>query len=184
MYVYFLNVNINVSINDYLFKYVYLVCYLKFSFYWLTCSAISNLNSADLKTNTKQSSEIFILKIEMLLEFQNKTNIEIIEFQLMILDWPWIRQIQICEIQICWIHTRLDLLDVNPHFFVAKAAWKCLQDMTSGRLQDISSKRLQEMPSRRLPDISSRCLEDVFIATIFRLPRRLGRRKLVTLKMC
>ena len=30
--------------------------------------------------NTKQSSEILILKIEMLLEFQNKTNIEIIGF--------------------------------------------------------------------------------------------------------
>ena len=28
----------------------------------------------------KQSSEILILKIEMLLEFQNKTNIEIIGF--------------------------------------------------------------------------------------------------------
>ena len=30
--------------------------------------------------NTKQSSEIFILKIEMLLEFQNKRNSEIIGF--------------------------------------------------------------------------------------------------------
>ena len=38
--------------------------------------------------NTKQSCEIWILKIEMLLEFQNKTNIEIIGFWLMILDLP------------------------------------------------------------------------------------------------
>ena len=30
--------------------------------------------------NTEHSSEILILKIEMLLEFQNKTNIEIIGF--------------------------------------------------------------------------------------------------------
>ena len=30
--------------------------------------------------NTKQSSEILILKIEILLEFQSKTNIEIIGF--------------------------------------------------------------------------------------------------------
>ena len=30
--------------------------------------------------NTKQSSEILVLKIEMLLEFQNKANIEIIGF--------------------------------------------------------------------------------------------------------
>ena len=35
------------SINDYLFKYIYLVCYLKFRFYCLSCSAMSNLNSAD-----------------------------------------------------------------------------------------------------------------------------------------
>ena len=41
---------------------------------------MSNLNSADLTNNTKQSSKIFILKIEMLLEFQKKTNIEIIGF--------------------------------------------------------------------------------------------------------
>ena len=38
--------------------------------------------------NTKQSSEILILKMEMLLEFQSKMNIEIIVFQLMILDLP------------------------------------------------------------------------------------------------
>ena len=35
--------------------------------------------------NTKQSSEILILKIEKLLEFQSKTNIEITWFLLMIL---------------------------------------------------------------------------------------------------
>ena len=41
---------------------------------------MSNLNSADL------------LKIEMLPEFQNKTNIEINCFELMIFDSPWIRK--------------------------------------------------------------------------------------------
>ena len=40
---------------------------------------MSNLNSADL-TTSNQSSEILILKIEMLLEFQKKTNTEIIGF--------------------------------------------------------------------------------------------------------
>ena len=40
---------------------------------------MSNLNSADF-TTPNQSSEILILKIEMLLEFQNKTNIGIIGF--------------------------------------------------------------------------------------------------------
>ena len=49
-YIYFLNVNIYVSIKDYLFRYIYLVCYLKFHFYCLTCSAMSNLNLADLTT--------------------------------------------------------------------------------------------------------------------------------------
>ena len=38
------------------------------------------------------------------------------------------------------------------------------------------------MSSRRLQDMSSRRLQDVFSLTILRLPRRLGRRKIVTLK--
>ena len=32
MYICILNVNIYASINDYLFKYIYLVCYVKFRF--------------------------------------------------------------------------------------------------------------------------------------------------------
>ena len=66
-------------------------------------------------------------------------------------------------------------------------------------LQDMSSRHLQEMSSRRLQDMSWRRLEDVFSVTIFCLSRRLarglqdvfktsskrlGRRKIVTLKMC
>ena len=50
MYIYFLNVNICVSISDCLFKYIYLVFYLKFRFYCLTCSVMLNLNSADFTT--------------------------------------------------------------------------------------------------------------------------------------
>ena len=68
-----------VRINDCSFKYVCVVCCLKICFYCLTLSAISNLNSADFTTRN-QSSEILILKIEMLLEFQNKRNSEIIGF--------------------------------------------------------------------------------------------------------
>ena len=48
------------------FLLFHLFCNLEFEFSWFH--------------NTKQSSEILILKIEMLLEFQNKTNIEIIGF--------------------------------------------------------------------------------------------------------
>ena len=68
-----------VRINDYSFKYVCVACSLKIRFYCLTFSAIWNLNSADF-TTPKLSSEILIFKIEMLLEFQNKTNSETIGF--------------------------------------------------------------------------------------------------------
>ena len=68
-----------VRTNDYSFKNVRVVCCLNIRFYCLTFSAISNLNSADF-TTPKQSSEILILKMEMLLEFQNKRNGEIIGF--------------------------------------------------------------------------------------------------------
>ena len=64
---YFLNVNINVSINDYSFKYICVLCYLKLS---------------------EQLSEILIIKREMLLEFQNKTNVEIILFYVMHFGFP------------------------------------------------------------------------------------------------
>ena len=48
----FFNVNIffidkYVRINDYTFQYVCIVCCLKIRFYYLTFSAMSNLNSAD-----------------------------------------------------------------------------------------------------------------------------------------
>ena len=38
--------------------------------------------------NIEQLSEILIIKREMLLEFQNKTNVEIILFELMHLGFP------------------------------------------------------------------------------------------------
>ena len=56
---YFLNINIDVSINDYSFKNISVLCYLKLS---------------------EQFSEILIIKTEMFLEFQNKINVEIILF--------------------------------------------------------------------------------------------------------
>ena len=68
-----------VRINGYSFKHFRVVCCLKIRFYCVTFSAISNLNSADF-TTPNQSSEILILKVEILLEFQNKRNSEIIGF--------------------------------------------------------------------------------------------------------
>ena len=50
IYIYVLNVSICVNINDYLFKYIYLVFYVKFHFCCLTCSAMANLNLADFTT--------------------------------------------------------------------------------------------------------------------------------------
>ena len=50
MHIYFLNVTINLSINDYSFKYICLACYLTLRFYCFNCSAMSNLNSADSTT--------------------------------------------------------------------------------------------------------------------------------------
>ena len=66
MLIYFFIVNINVSINKFSFKYICVVCYLKVCF-------IASFGQSPI-------SEILILEIEMLLVFQNKTNIEIIEF--------------------------------------------------------------------------------------------------------
>ena len=69
MYIDFLNVNIYVIINDYLFKYIYVVCYLKFCFYCLTCSALSKFNSADFAAqnshrdfNSQNRNAAWILK--------------------------------------------------------------------------------------------------------------------------
>ena len=71
MYMYILNVNIYVSTNDYLFKYIYLVRYVKFLLLLphLFCNVEFEFSEV---YNTKQSSEILILKIEMLVEFQNE----------------------------------------------------------------------------------------------------------------
>ena len=50
--------------NSFLFPHLF--CNVEFEFSWFH--------------NTQQSSEILILELEMLLEFQNKINIGIIEF--------------------------------------------------------------------------------------------------------
>ena len=108
-----LNVNINVSINDNSFKYICVVCYIKLSFYCLTCSAMPNLNSANFTTQNSQSSEeILILKRETLPEFQNKTNIKIIGFKLMHLGFALVlSDIDLRNRNL--LDTHLDLLDTD-----------------------------------------------------------------------
>ena len=63
------------------------------------------------------------------------------------------------------LDTHLDLLDTD----IPSKYFVCLHNIIK-----MSSRHLQDMPSRRL--------EDVFSAIIFCLPRRIQRRKTVTLK--
>ena len=104
-----------------------------------------------------------------------------------------------------WSNT--DLLDthlglLNPEIsiqispvsilFVSIKSLRGFQDMSSRHLQDMSSRRLQDMSSRRLQDMSSRGLQDISSRRLQRnnfsssktSSRRLGRRKIVTLKTC
>ena len=69
--------------NDYSYKHICVVCYLKLYFYCLGCCAMSNLNIFIRFQKTEQSSKILVLNMEMLLEFQNKTNLEIIGLKIM-----------------------------------------------------------------------------------------------------
>ena len=152
-------------IKSYSFKYVCVVCCLKIRFYCLNFSVMSNLNSADF-TTLNQSSDILIRKIEMVLEFQNKTNIEIIGFQLMHFGFALeLSDIDLSNIDL--LDTHLDLLDED----IPSKYFLCLHSVFKTCLQDMSSRRLQcnNFSPRRLCNTSS---------------RRLGRRKIVILKTC
>ena len=110
--------------------------------------------------NTKQSSEISVLKTEMLLDFQNKTNIDIAGFSLIYFRFA----LDLSDIGL-W---NIDLINLFRYRFVIFA---CIHNVLK-----TSSRGLQDMPSRRY--------EDDFRVIIFCLPRRLGRRKIFTLKTC
>ena len=79
----------------------------------------------------------------------------------------------------------IDLLNVDlwdqryTHldFFVSKTSWRRLEDMSSRHLQDMSWRRLEDVFSLTIFRLR-RCLQDVFKTS----SRRLGRRKIVTLK--
>ena len=151
-------------INDCSFKYVCVVCCLKICFYCLTFSAILNLNSADF-TTSKQLSEILILKIEMLLEFQNKRNSEIIEFlELSDID---LRNIDLLD-------THLDLLDTDipsKNFVCLHSVFKTSSrynfktssrhffKTSSGHVFKTSSRHVSKTSSRHIFKTSSRRLQ-------------------------
>ena len=89
--IYFLNVNIYVSINDCLFKYVYLLCYVKFRFYCPTFSCNVEFEFSWFRSY-KKSSEILIIKTECCLNFKID---EYWNYWVLINDFEflWIRQI-------------------------------------------------------------------------------------------
>ena len=96
--------------------------------------------------NTKQSSEILILKIEMLLEFQDKTNIEIIGFSLMHFRFV----LELSDIDL-WhtdlLDTHLDLIGTDtPNKYIV-----CLHNLFK-----TSSKHVFKTSSRHVFKRSSR----------------------------
>ena len=83
----------------------YLFCNAEFKFSWFH--------------NTKLSSEIWILNVEMLLEFQNKTSIEIIEFQLMHFGFALeLSDIDLWKTDFLDIHLDLLYSDISSGYFV------------------------------------------------------------------
>ena len=137
-----------------LFLLSHLFCKVEFEFSWFH--------------NIEQSGESLILK--MLLEFQNKTNIEIIGFKLMHFGFALVSSdLDLGNIDL--LNTHLDLLDGD----IPSKSFSSSQDtlkMSLRRLEDVFNVKICRLP-RRL----ARCLQDVFV-------RRLGRRKIVTLKTC
>ena len=140
--------------------------------------------------NTEQSSEIWILKIKMLFEFQNKTNVEIIEFYLMhfgfSLDWSDIDlwNIDLLDTDISSKHFVClhDILKTSSRY-VFKTLWRRLQ-LNNFSSSKTSWRRVQDV----LEDEKLLRLEDVLRTSSRRLwktsSRRLGRWKIVTLKTC
>ena len=166
--------------SDYSFKYVCVVCWLKIRFYCLTFSAMSNLNSADF-TAPNQSSEILILKIEMLLEFQNMTNIN---------NWVLINAFCICLRIVkyrfvkyrCFSYTfRFVRYSILSKYFV------CLHNVfqTSSRhIFKASSRHVFKTSSRHVFNNSWKHLQGNIFLSSKTSSRLLVRRKIVTLKTC
>ena len=131
-----------------LFLLPHLFCYVEIEFSWFH--------------NMVQSSEMLILQIEMLLEFQNKNNVEITGFWLMHFGFALdLSEINLWNIDL--LDTHLDLLDTN----IPGKDSACFQDVFK-----TSSRRFQDMFQDVFKicvqdDISSKHLEDVFSLTIF-----------------
>ena len=154
-------------------------CCLKFRFYCLIFSTISNLNLTDF-TTPNQSSVILILKIEMLLKFQNKRNSEIIGFYLIHFEFALeLSDIDLWNIDL--LNNHLDFLDtdVPSKYFVCldsvlKTFSRCVFNTSSRQVFKTSSKHVFKASSRRLQDNNfssaktssrcfGRCIQDVLL---------------------
>ena len=130
--------NINVSINDYSFKYV---CSILFKTSFLLPHLFCNVD----------------FELIRLIEFQNKTNIEIIGFLLMHFGFSSDSlNIDLWDL----LDTDLDLLVGHGLIQIPPINTVFVSKTYSRRIQDISSRRLQVTSSRRV---------QVFGLTIFRV---------------
>ena len=117
--------------------------------------------------NTKQPSEILILEIVMLLEFPNKTNIELMHFGFT-LELP---NIDLWNISL--LDTHLDLLDTD----IPSKYFVCLHEVFKMSSRDVfktSSKHVFTRSTRHVLKTTSRHSSrrlNVISVTISRLPR-------------
>ena len=137
-------------INNYSFKYVCVLCCLKIDFYCLTFSAMLNLNSADF-TTPNQSSEILILKTEMLLEFQNKTNIWNY-WAVINTFWIRLRIVRYRFVKYRFIRYTLKTSCKTKNCYAEDVFKTCLQDLFMTCLFNTSSKHVLKATWRRFQD--------------------------------
>ena len=111
----------------------------------------------------------------MLVEFQNKTNIELMGFYLMGFGLA-LELSNVDLLNIGLLDTHLDLLDTdipNKYFACLHNVFKTSARHVFKTCLKTSSRYVFKTSSRHLQDMSSRRFQDVFSVTIFRLPRHL-----------
>ena len=143
-----------------LFLLSHVFCNIEFKFSWFL--------------NTKQSSEILIFKVEMLLEFQNKTNIEITGF--LSIHFGFVLELSEIDLRnIDLLDTHLDLLDID----IPSKYFVCLHNVfkTFSRHVFKTSSRHVFKTSWIRPLCSN-------FSSSKTSSRRFGRRKIVLVKTC
>ena len=121
--------------NSFLFPYLF--CNVEFKFSWFY--------------NPEQSSEILILKIEILLESQNKTDIQIIGFQLM--HFGFVLDLSDIDLwNIALLDTHIDLLNTD----IPSKQLVCLLNVFK-----TSIRHVFKTSSRHVQDVFKTCLQDV-----------------------